>query len=254
MERQNILTMNVHVGCLSNSVRRVLELSAQGAGSYVCVSNVHMCMETFDSADFRNIVNQADLVVADGKPISIAQKLMGHRQAEQVRGQDLMRALCAISAERGLKIGFYGGSSTRMLHAVTGRLQEDYPGLQVPYAFVPPFRALTPEEDEEVVSQIHSTGIDILFVGIGCPKQERWMADHKDRLRCVMLGVGAAFDFIAGHKKHAPRWMQRISLEWLFRLSREPKRLWKRYLRQNPRFLYHCGLQVGKAITTGKKA
>ncbi len=253
MKQQNILTMNVHVGCLAEAVERVVDLTAQKAGSYVCVSNVHMCMETFDTADFRHVVNQANLVVADGKPISIAQKLMGHHQAKQVRGQDLVHALCAVSAAKSLKIGFYGGSSATMLQTVTRRLQSKYPGLQVPYAFAPPYRTLTPEEDKNVVAQIHAAKVDILFVGIGCPKQERWMAAHKNQLNCVMLGVGAAFDFIAGHKKHAPRWMQHLSLEWIFRLSREPNRLWKRYLRQNPRFLYHCGMQIGKALTSGRK-
>lgn len=254
MIKENILTMQVHVGCLADAVQRVVDLARNKTGSYVCVSNVHMCMETFDSADFRNIVNQANLVVADGKPISIAQKLLGHPKAKQVRGQDLVHGLCEVAADKSLKIGFFGGSSAAMLQTVSDRLRDDYPGLQVPYAFSPPFRELTATEDKDVVGQIHAMGVDILFVGIGCPKQERWMANHKDRLTCVMLGVGAAFDFIAGSKQHAPRWMQHLALEWLFRLCREPKRLGKRYLRQNPRFLYHCGLQVSKAKTTGKKA
>ena len=249
--------MKVHVSCLADVVQRVVDLAAQTggstAGSYVCVSNVHMCMETFDSVDFRNIVNQADLVVADGKPISMVQKLLGHRQAKQVRGQDLMHALCQVAADNGLKIGLYGGSSITLLQSVISRLIGAYPNLQVSYAFAPPFRALTPNEDRDVIGQIHAAEVDLLFVGIGCPKQEIWMARHKGHLNCVMLGVGAAFDFIAGHKKHAPRWMQRMSLEWLFRLCREPKRLWKRYLQQNPRFLYHCAMQFGKAKTTRNK-
>jgi len=245
--------MNVHVGCLTDVVQRIVELAVQRSGSYVCVSNVHMCMETYDSPDFRNIVNQADLVVADGKPISVVQKLLGHRGAKQVRGQDLVNALCKVSAEKGLKIGFYGGNSSTLLQTVTSRLIGNYPGLSVHYAYAPPFRPLTREEDRDVVSQIDAAGVDILFVGIGCPKQEIWMARHKSQLSCVMLGVGAAFDFIAGNKKHAPRWMQWLCLEWLFRLFSEPKRLWKRYLQQNPRFLHHCSLQLGKAITTEKK-
>ena len=151
LEKQNVLTMNVHVGCLADAVRRIMDLSAQAAGSYVCVSNVHMCMETFDSPDFQKVVNQADLVVADGKPISTAQKLLGHHGASQVRGQDLVHALCAVSAEKGLRIGFFGGISTTLLQTVRHRLTGLYPGLKIHYAFSPPFRALTPEEDRNVI-------------------------------------------------------------------------------------------------------
>jgi len=253
MKIQNILTMNVHVSNLTDAVQRIIDLSIQGSSAYVCVSNVHMCMETYDSLKFREIVNQADLIVADGKPISVVQKLLGHFTATQIRGQDLVNALCKMSVEKGLKIGFYGGKSINLLETVTDRLAESYPGLQVHYAYSPPFRPLTPQEDVDVVRQINSAEVDILFVGIGCPKQEIWMAEHKSQLNCVMLGVGAAFDFIAGNKKHAPRWMQSMGLEWLFRLCSEPHRLWKRYLHQNPRFLYHCGKQLGKTILTDKK-
>ena len=252
MKLQNILTMDVHVCSLTDAVQMVVDLSAQNTSSYVCVANVHMCMEVYDSLSFREIVNQADLVVADGKPLSTVQKLLGHSTASQVRGQDLLYALCKVSAEQGLKIGFYGGKSTRLLQTVTDKLTKRYSGLQIHYTYSPPFRALNPQEDEEVVAQLNDTNIDILFVGIGCPKQEKWMAEHKSQLNCVMIGVGAAFDFVAGNKKHAPLWMQRLSLEWLFRFTSEPLRLWKRYLRQNPRFLYHCSKQLVKSFLTEK--
>ena len=133
-------------------------------------------------------------------------------------------------------MGFYGGTQEtldRLLDVVGKRFRR----LRVPYAYSPPFRPLTPEEDAQVVEAINESGARILFVGIGCPKQERWMAAHRDRVRAVMLGVGAAFDFLAGAKPHAPRWMQTAGLEWLFRLLTEPRRLWKRYLKHNPRFL-----------------
>ena len=252
MKLQNILTMNVHVCSLTDAVQQVVNLSTQNTSSYVCVANVHMCMEAYDSLGFREIVNQADLIVADGKPLSVVQKLLGHSTASQVRGQDLLNALCKVSAKQGLRIGFYGGKSTSLLQKVTHKLTKAYPGLQTHYAYSPPFRPLTPQEDVEVVAQLNAANIDILFVGIGCPKQETWMAEHKSQLNCVMLGVGAAFDFVAGNKKHAPLWMQRMSLEWLFRFTSEPLRLWKRYLRQNPRFLYHCSKQLVNSIFTGK--
>ncbi|WP_221800280.1 WecB/TagA/CpsF family glycosyltransferase [Oceanobacter mangrovi] len=229
------------------SVEAVLEgigIGKKKKPGYICVSNVHMCMEVFDSSEFESIVNNADLVIPDGRPIYWAQKILGEKSAKQVRGQDIMSAICKLSGEKKMKIGFYGGSSQELLDVVTSRLASEYPDLMLVYAYSPPFRPLTADEDARVCADINAADVDVLFVGIGCPKQERWMAGHKSRLNCVMLGVGAAYDFIAGSKKHAPRWMQEIGLEWLFRLLSEPKRLWKRYLKQNPRFLYHFFRQV----------
>ena len=149
-----------------------------------------------------------------------------------------------VEWKKNLNIGFYGGSSDSILELVQSNLLKHYPEIKITYAYSPPFRALTEQEDKSVVQQINDTNVDVLFVGIGCPKQENWMAEHKEQLHCVMLGVGAAFDFIAGNKKHAPRWIQKIGLEWLFRLLSEPKRLWKRYLIQNPRFIWYFTLQL----------
>jgi len=244
--KQKIITMEVDVTSLSSALNKTIELSKSKQGTYVCVSNVHMCMETFDSECFREVVNSADLVIADGKPISWAQKIMGHKKAEQVRGQDIMTALCQHSDKSELSIGFYGGSSDEVLTRVTDNLKQQFNNIKIAYSYSPPFRALTVAEDDKIVAEINQVNVDILFVGIGCPKQENWMAEHKDRLSCVMLGVGAAFDFIAGDKKHAPRWMQRIGCEWLFRLFSEPRRLWKRYLKQNPRFVFYFLKQLIK--------
>ncbi|WP_345195975.1 WecB/TagA/CpsF family glycosyltransferase [Kistimonas scapharcae] len=200
-------------------------------------------METFDSGEFCEIVNTADMVVPDGKPLVWAQKLMGHKEACQVRGQDLTMALCKLAIEKKLKVGFYGGTQ-EVLSVMKMKLSEQFSGLDIAYEFAPPFRPLTSIEDKKAIKAINDSGVQILFVGIGCPKQERWMAEHKNKLHCVMLGVGAAFDFIAGNKKHAPRWMQSIGMEWLFRLLCEPNRLWKRYLKQNPRFIWYFAQQL----------
>ena len=239
MGNTKIVTMSVEITNLKSAINTVLELGSQNIGSYVCVSNVHMCIEVFDSPEFENIVNSADLVIPDGKPLSWAQKLLGYKEAEQVRGQDIMNALCAQSGEKSLNIGFYGGSSEELLNKVKAKLLESYPDINITYAYSPPFRPLTSEEDADVIDAINSAKVNVLFVGIGCPKQERWMAEHKPTLNCVMLGVGAAYDFIAGEKKHAPRWIQKIGMEWLFRLCSEPKRLWRRYFSTNPRFIWH---------------
>lgn len=237
--RMPIVSMEVDVVDLNTTLSRINQLSNEEKGAYVCVSNVHMCMEVFDSDSFREVVNNADLVIPDGRPISWAQRLLGSVNAEQVRGQDIMNALCEISGSKNLNIGLYGGSSNELLDTVVNKLNAEFADINISYAYSPPFRALTETEDDEVVSNINEANVNILFVGIGCPKQERWMAEHKDKLNCVMLGVGAAYDFIAGSKSHAPRWMQKVGLEWLFRLCSEPKRLWKRYLKQNPRFVFY---------------
>lgn len=237
--RKRVLRMNTDVTSLSSVVDGVLAMSAQKQGGYVCLSNVHMCMETFDSPEFEKVVNEADYVLPDGLPIAVAQKLLKAPGASQVRGQDLMNAVCSVAASKGLKIGLYGGADLDVLKKVEAVLKSQFPGLEVSYTFCPPFRPLTEEEDASVVAEINAAEVDMLFVGIGCPKQERWMAAHKSQLSCVMYGVGAAFDFISGSKKHAPIWMQRAGLEWFFRLCSEPSRLWKRYLQQNPRFIYY---------------
>jgi N-acetylglucosaminyldiphosphoundecaprenol N-acetyl-beta-D-mannosaminyltransferase len=236
--------LNAAVTNLEEVLSNVIHLSGKGLGSYVCVSNVHMCMEVFDSAEFKSVVNNADLVIPDGRPLSWAQKLLGHKNAEQVRGQDIMNAICEQSGTKKLNIGLYGGSSDELLKQVITELKTSYPDINITFSYSPPFRPLTDEEDSDIVKQINDADVNVLFVGIGCPKQERWMAEHKEQLNCVMLGVGAAYDFIAGSKKHAPRWMQRVGLEWLFRLLSEPKRLWKRYLQQNPRFIYYFSKQL----------
>ncbi|MFC6922117.1 WecB/TagA/CpsF family glycosyltransferase [Microbulbifer taiwanensis] len=235
--------MNTDVTDLDATVSIVQSLAVSRQGSYICLSNVHMCMEVLDSLNFRSMVNGADMVVPDGRPIFWAQKLLGASEATQVRGQEIMYTLCKISGEKRLNIGLYGGSSDIVLEKVVKALKKSCPGIRLSYVYAPPFRALTVDEDKSVVRTINDAEVNILFVGLGCPKQERWMAAHKGRLSCVMIGVGAAFDFIAGSKRQAPLWMQKLGLEWLFRLLSEPRRLWKRYLKQNPRFIYHFACQ-----------
>jgi N-acetylglucosaminyldiphosphoundecaprenol N-acetyl-beta-D-mannosaminyltransferase len=248
-----IIQMKVEITDLLSTIQTVELLSQQNKGSYICVSNVHMCIETLDDFNFRETINNADLVIPDGKPLSWAQKLLGHRDAQQVRGQDIMNALCANSGQKSLNIGFYGGSSDKLLNTVKLKLVESYPDINITYAYSPPFRPLTDEEDADVIDAINSAKVNVLFVGIGCPKQERWMAEHKPTLNCVMLGVGAAYDFIAGEKKHAPRWIQKIGMEWFFRLCSEPKRLWRRYLSTNPRFIWHFIKQYCRYILKSGK-
>lgn len=243
MTRLKILKMDVDIFTLEEAVHQVLKLSITGQGGYVCFGNVHMCMESFDSTYFRDLVNQADLTLADGKPIAVAQKILGAEQAFQVRGPDVMDVICGISGKEKINIGLYGGESDVVLDIVVNNLQTKFDDINVTFSYSPPFRPLTDSEELEVVTSINSSEVNILFVGIGCPKQEMWMAKHKAQLNCVMLGVGAAFDYISGIKKEAPKWVQNIGMEWLFRLGTEPARLWQRYLKHNPRFIYYLLLQ-----------
>lgn len=242
--RIRILNMATDVTTLAQVTNSIQIARKQGARGYVCLSNVHMCMEVFDSVEFEKVVNAADFVLPDGLPIAWAQRLITGGDSSQVRGQDLTNKLCELSASSGLKIGLYGGASELVLEKVVQALEEQYPGVQISYTYCPPFRSLTPEEDQSVVEGINAAEVDFLFVGIGCPKQEKWMAEHKLTVNAYMFGVGAAFDFISGSKRHAPKWMQRVGLEWAFRLGSEPSRLWYRYLKQNPRFLFHIGRQL----------
>lgn len=235
--------MRVDAPSCKQAVSLVCDWAEERRGRYVCVSNVHMCMEVYDSPSFKSIVNGADLVVPDGKPLVWGLRCLGLKSASQVRGADFLLAICRESEKRNISIALYGGSEDSLRDFKTF-LRIRYPALEISSAISPPYRPLTVDEDRECVREISSSGAKILFTGIGCPKQEIWMARHKDKLPCVMIGVGAAFDFFSGRQKHAPRWMQMAGLEWLFRLASDPKRLWKRYLKHNPRFIWYFSKQL----------
>ena len=241
--KSKILKMEVDVSSLDFAVNSIVESRKRKEATYTCLSNVHMCMEVYENPGFSEVVNSADFVLADGRPIFWAQKLLGYSRAQQVRGQSLMSALCNIATSQNFKIGLYGGADKRILEAVERQLGASFPGIQIVYKYCPPFRPLNSDELHDVYRDLDSSGVDILFVGIGCPKQEIWMSNAKQHVRCAMLGVGAAFDFISGNKSHAPRFMQFLGLEWLYRLLSEPKRLWKRYLINNPKFMFYFFLQ-----------
>jgi len=202
----------------------------------VCIANVHVLMEAYDSREFRKAVNDADLVTPDGVPLVWMMRAKGAHKQERVYGPTLMSHVLESAARESIPVGFYG-SKPEVVKQLVKKLQVRYKFLNVTFSYSPPFRTMSPEEDTGMVEQINQSGARILFVGLGCPKQELWMAEHRGRVNAVMLGVGAAFDFHAGLKPQAPAWLQRIGLEWLFRLLIEPRRLWKRYLYHNPRFI-----------------
>ena len=241
--QQFILGMRVDATTYKDALHKVLTWAQRGESRYVCVANVHMVMEAYDAPSFRALVNRADLVTPDGMPLVWMLRLLGMKEQERVYGPTLTLRIAEAAAQNGVPVGFYGGRP-EVLHQLIENLQARYPRLQVVYAYSPPFRPLTAKEDALVVEEINASGARILFVGLGCPKQERWMAAHKGKVHAVMLGVGAAFDFHAGRLPQAPPWMQRAGLEWLFRFLVEPRRLWRRYLKHNPRFIILAMMQL----------
>jgi len=243
--RQLILSMKVSPVSYEETINQILKWTAEPQSRYICLSNVHMCMETFERPDFRDVVNEADLVVPDGRPIVWALQLLGVKNATQVRGPDLVPKLLKIAEQQGLSVGFYGGTP-EALEKLKKCLDQNFPKIKVTCAIPPPFRALTQTEDSAFIDEINRSATQILFVFLGCPKQEQWMAAHRDKLSCVMLGVGAALNFLTAHQKQAPPVMQKLGLEWLHRLYHEPRRLWKRYLKYNTLFLLFFFFKMAK--------
>lgn len=209
---RHVLGMRVDATSYDDASEQVVRWARSSRSAFVCVANVHMTMECYDSSDFRQVVNGAELVVPDGMPLVWALRTLGVREASQARGADLMICVAERAAREGVPIGLYGGTSDSVRDFV-GVLASRVPNIRVACAVSPPFRPLTPEEDAAFTQEIAKSGARILFVGIGCPKQERWIAEHKGRISAVMLGVGAAFDFHTGRVRQAPRWMQKAGLE-----------------------------------------
>jgi N-acetylglucosaminyldiphosphoundecaprenol N-acetyl-beta-D-mannosaminyltransferase len=208
----------------------------RGVSRYVCISTVHMVMESYDDGAFRATVNQADIVAADGMPVIWVTRLLGLNRQERLFAPEVTDRLCAMAAARKIPVGFFG-SSEDVLAKLAVNLRTRHPGLDIAFTYSPPYRPLTLLEDQEIVQRINSSNARILFVGLGCPKQELWMADHRGRIPAVMLGVGWAFDVLAGTSKPAHYWIQQAGLEWLYRLICNPRKLWRRHLKHNPRFV-----------------
>jgi N-acetylglucosaminyldiphosphoundecaprenol N-acetyl-beta-D-mannosaminyltransferase len=225
----DILGVRVSAIGMADALMAIERWISERSRNYVCVTGAHGVMESRRNERLRGIHNRASLVAPDGMPLVWLAHLIGETHAERVYGPDLMRAMTEISELRGYRQFYYGGAAG-VAEKLGVKLIRQHPNLQVAGVMTPPFRDLTEQEDEEQVRQINAARPDILWIGLGTPKQETWMAAHLGRIEApVMIGVGAAFDFLAGTKQQAPRWMQRNGLEWLFRLVTEPRRLWRRY-------------------------
>jgi N-acetylglucosaminyldiphosphoundecaprenol N-acetyl-beta-D-mannosaminyltransferase len=240
-----ILSVPVHTTSYLDACDRIQAWAIEKKSCYIVAANVHVVMMAHWQSTFRAILHNAALVTPDGMPLVWALRLLGSPHQTRVYGPDLMLAWCDRASTLGLPIYLYGGTEA-MLEKLSENLKKQFPGLQIAGCHAPPFRPLTPEEEALDRDRIQASGASVVFIGLGCPKQEEWMARQQGQLQAVMIGVGAAFSFHSGVVSQAPRWMMRWGLEWLYRLAMEPKRLWQRYLVNNPMFVALLGVQLLK--------
>jgi N-acetylglucosaminyldiphosphoundecaprenol N-acetyl-beta-D-mannosaminyltransferase len=244
LDRAFILGIGVSAITLDRAVSTIEQWIERRTPNYVCVTGAHGIIESRRDPRLRHIHNEAGMVTPDGMPLVFMARRLGFKRVSRVYGPDLMRRLTEISAQKGYRQFYYGGGAGIAEH-LAATLKARYPTLSVAGTMTPPFRPLTPEEGEATVARINEVAPDIVWVGLSTPKQEFWMASYIGRLNVpVLVGVGAAFDFLAGTKSQAPVWMQRSGLEWTYRLAHEPRRLWKRYVRIVPLFFVLALAQI----------
>lgn len=237
MESLNLLSLSITTGSYQNITENILALAKARVSSYTCVANVHMLVEAHKDKEFADIVNGADVVTPDGKPITWGLRLMHHQEQERVAGMDLLPDLLAGAIHMQIPVYFLGGTLD-VLEKTKQHAKEKCPDLQIAGMFSPPFRTLTATEEEEIVQNINNSGAGLVLVAMGCPKQEKWMASMKGRVQASMVGIGGALPVMIGAQKRAPRWMQNAGLEWVYRLRQEPRRLFKRYAITNTTFIW----------------
>ena len=243
LSKQLVLDSPITTGPFSEFVEAILALGAARTSAYVCCANVHMLVEAHRDASFRQVLEKADLVTPDGGPVaSFAGWRGGHPQG-RVAGMDLLPALLTEAAKRGQSVYFYG-TTDDVLQAIVARAARELPALRIVGTCAPPFRPLSPAEEAAHTAAINEADPDLLFVALGCPRQEKWMAAHQGQIKACMLGVGQAFLVYAGLEQRLPVWARRLWLEWAYRLWLEPRRLWRRYLLTNSRFLYLMARQT----------
>ena len=235
----NIMGVNlaaINMSWLIEFTRRYIkELS----GDYLCVSNVHTTVMSYDDESYCAVQNGGIMAIPDGGPLSSVGRKRGFTQMERTTGPDYLKEILDISVEEGYRHFCYG-STEETLEKLKVHLEKEYPGLQIAGMYSPPFRALSLEEDKEMIAMINAGNADFVWIGLGAPKQERWMSEHKGVIKGLMVGVGAAFDYLAGNIERSPMWMQKANLEWLYRLLQEPQRLFKRYFYTNTKFIWNA--------------
>ncbi len=209
------------------------------SGDYICVANVHTTVTAFDDKEYMAVQNGGIMAIPDGGPLNTLGRRRGAKGMSRTTGPGYMEEVLRLSVENGWTHFFYG-STQDTLERMKVTIERDFPGIQIAGMYSPPFRPLSADEDAKIVEIINVASPDFVWVGLGAPKQERWMADHQGRVKGLMVGVGAAFDYLSGRIKRAPKWMQNSNLEWLFRLFQEPKRLTKRYVETNSKFIWNA--------------
>ena len=249
LEYCKILETNINVTNMEDTISYITEHLEQLKGDYICVSNVHTTVMAYRDKAYRRVQNSAAMALPDGQPLSIVSRKRGFPQAKRVPGPDLMPAILDLSQKTGYRHYFYG-STEATLAALETALRRRYPKLQIAGMYSPPFRELTEQEDEEIIRRINESGADFVWVALGAPKQEWWMYEHRHKINALMLGVGAAFDFTAGTTKRSPRWMQKLCMEWVYRILQDPKRMLPRYLNTNFAFLYYV-YREGRTLRQG---
>lgn len=243
MDSRIIIKTRIDSTSYEDACWRIENWIEDGKNGYIVAANVHVVMMGYWHSSYQTILNHALLVTPDGMPLVMGLRLLGIKEQKRVYGPDLMLAWCERAAQQKIPIFLYGGTS-EMLERLETNLIQKFPELQIVGSISPPFRPLTEAEESQYCQEIVESGAKVVFVGLGCPKQEQWMAKVSPRLPCIMIGVGAAFSFHSGMVSQAPRWMMKWGLEWLYRLITEPRRLWKRYFINNPCFLFLFALQL----------
>jgi N-acetylglucosaminyldiphosphoundecaprenol N-acetyl-beta-D-mannosaminyltransferase len=238
-----VLSTPIDVLTWATAIERIQGWAEQRDSRYVCICNAHSVVTARQDIFFKGILSGADMATADGAPVAWMLRYLGFPRQQRINGPDLMWRYCGQAAKRGEPIYLYGGSP-ETLSSLQIRLINAFPNLAIAGAVSPPFRALTDEEDQAEVARINASGARTVWISLGCPKQEKWMASHKGRVNAVMVGVGAAFDYHAGTITRAPLWMQKNGLEWFYRLIKEPRRLWRRYVVTNTLFIWFATSQL----------
>ncbi|MBI9048090.1 MAG: WecB/TagA/CpsF family glycosyltransferase [Anaerolineaceae bacterium] len=234
--RENILGIAVNAINMQQAIGQIESWVIRKESAYICVTPAHAIMECVNQPELKKIYNESSMTTPDGMAIVWLLKLADHKQITRVYGPDLLLQTCSAFVDRDVKHFFYGGAP-HVAEKLVQKLRAINPQVKIAGSYSPPFRALSEEEDATVIKMFKDSGADIIWIGLGSPKQEQWMANHYNQCNAVMIGVGAAFDFLSGTKKQAPYWIQRSGFEWLFRLFSEPKRLWRRYIKY-PKFIW----------------
>ncbi|QSV44858.1 WecB/TagA/CpsF family glycosyltransferase [Geobacter benzoatilyticus] len=244
-EYSTVVGVRVDTISFTDALRFILDKAKSRLSGYVCVANVHMVIEAYDDPSFKQVLLNADLVIPDGMPLVTALKNNYGVSQDRVAGMDIFPVLLDKAAVENIPV-FFLGSTDDVLEKIERRARDEYPNITIAGTYSPPYRRLTEEENIEIEQMVNNSGAGLLFVAFGCPKQEKWMFSHVKSIHAIMVGIGGAFPVYAGLQKRAPVWMQRLSLEWFYRLLLEPRRLFKRYFYTNTKYLYLRYLKIAE--------